>query len=122
MYQVFKLVLSELNILLSDYESGISDSDERGIISYIVRSNPYIANQVETRLSIIGQYDFNKLNESEIHDLYQVRTLVAGVYNSFYSFGKNIDGLYFVPNDYIRYVSEIQSEIKSMLDCLKDDR
>ena len=122
MYQVFKLVLSEIQILLSDTESGISDSDERGLVSYIIRSNPYVTKQVETRLSIIEHYDFNKLNESEIHDLYHVRTLVAGVYNTFYSFGKNIDDLYFVPNDYKRYVSEIQIEIESLLDCLEDDR
>ena len=122
MYQVFKLVLSEIYQLLTQTELEISYTDEKAIVSYLIRSNPYVTAQVETRLSILEGYDFKGLSESEISDLYHVRTLVGGVRNTFYGFGRNIDGLYFVPNDYILYVSEIQSEIKSLLGCLKDDR
>lgn len=121
MYQIFDLVLAEIYMLLEETNYAIRDNHV-GVNLYITRSNPYVADQIGTRLSIIEQYDFKDLPETEIHDLYQVRTLVAGIYNTFKGFGKNMEDKCFVLGEYIRYVPYIQHEIDSMKDGLKDNR
>ena len=85
---------------------------------YIKKSINYTVQQVKSRLHIIYSFEFSTMDSQRLNDLYEIRTLVAGIYNTLFGFEKNLTDNNFKLQEYERYLSDTIDDIKEVTDSL----
>lgn len=90
-------------------------ADENKLI-YIKKSLHYNVQEVKSRLHIICSFEFNKMDNKRLNDLYEVRTLVSGIYNTFYGYERNLNDNVFTLEMYERYLSDTLNDIQTVQD------
>lgn len=85
---------------------------------YIKKSNTYTVQQVKSRLHIICSFEFSTMDSKRLNDLYEIRTLVASIYNTLYGFERNLTDNNFKLQEYERYLSDTIHDIKEVADSL----
>lgn len=87
-------------------------------LRYIKKSLPYTVQQVKSRLHIICSFEFSKVDSQQLNNLYEVRTLVAGVYNGFYGYERNLIDDNFILEEYERYLEDTLRDIEIVSNSL----
>ncbi|PRY74355.1 hypothetical protein [Alkalibacterium olivapovliticus] len=111
---ILTIILKEIEQIIEEEISELSNKTKRLKKRYIKKSNTYTVQQVKSRLDIICSFEFSTMDSEKLKDLYDIRTLVAGLYNTFYGFEKNLNDRNFILDEYERYLKDILIDMKEV--------
>lgn len=111
---ILKIILEEIEQIITEEISELSNKTTMMKKKYIIKSNTYNVQQVKSRLHIICSFEFSTMDSQRLKDLYDIRTLVAGLYNTFYGFEKNLKDRNFKLEEYERYLKDILKAIEDV--------
>jgi len=113
---ILKIILDEIEQIITEEILELSNKTTMMKKRYIKKSNTYTVQQVKSRLHIICSFEFSTMDSKRLKDLYDIRTLVAGLYNTLYGFEKNLKDKNFKLEEYERYLKDILKAIKDVSD------
>lgn len=115
---ILKKTLEEISHIVNEEVNELLNKTSLMKKRYIKKSNTYTVQQVKSRLHIICSFEFSTMDSQRLNDLYEIRTLVAGIYNTLYGFEKNLTDNNFKLQEYERYLSDTIDAIKEVTDSL----
>ena len=115
---ILKKTLQEINHIVNGEVNELLNKTSMMKKRYIKKSINYTVQQVKSRLHIIYSFEFSTMDSQRLNDLYEIRTLVAGIYNTLFGFEKNLTDNNFKLQEYERYLSDTIDDIKEVTDSL----
>ena len=115
---ILKKTLQEINHIDNGEVNELLNKTSMMKKRYIKKSINYTVQQVKSRLHIIYSFEFSTMDSQRLNDLYEIRTLVAGIYNTLFGFEKNLTDNNFKLQEYERYLSDTIDDIKEVTDSL----
>lgn len=115
---ILKKTLQEINNIVNGEVIELFNKTSVMKKRYIKKSNTYTVQQVKSRLHIICSFEFSTMDSKRLNDLYEIRTLVASIYNTLHGFEKNLTDNNFKLQEYERYLSDTIDDIKEVADIL----
>ena len=115
---ILKKTLQEINHIVNGEVNELLNKTKKKKKRYIKKSINYTVQQVKSRLHIIYSFEFSTMDSQRLNDLYEIRTLVAGIYNTLFGFEKNLTDNNFKLQEYERYLSDTIDDIKEVTDSL----
>ena len=116
---ILKKTLQEINHIVNGEVNELLNKTSMMKKRYIKKSINYTVQQVKSRLHIIYSFEFSTMDSQRLNDLYEIRTLVAGIYNTLFGFEKNLTDNNFKLQEYERYLSDTTiDDIKEVTDSL----
>ena len=115
---ILKKTLQEINHIVNGEVNELLNKTSMMKKRYIKKSINYTVQQVKSRLHIIYSFEFSTMVSQRLNDLYEIRTLVAGIYNTLFGFEKNLTDNNFKLQEYERYLSDTIDDIKELTDSL----
>ena len=115
---ILKKTLQEINHIVNGEVNELLNKTSMMKKRYIKKSINYTVQQVKSRLHIIYSFEFSTMDSQRLNDLYEIRTLVADIYNTLFGFEKNLTDNNFKLQEYERYLSDTIDDIKEVTDSL----
>ena len=115
---ILNKTLQEINHIVNGEVNELLNKTSMMKKRYIKKSINYTVQQVKSRLHIIYSFEFSTMDSQRLNDLYEIRTLVAGIYNTLFGFEKNLTDNNFKLQEYERYLSDTIDDIKEVTDSL----
>ena len=115
---ILKKTLQEINHIVNGEVNELLNKTSMMKKRYIKKSINYTVQQVKSRLHIIYSFEFSTMDSQRLNDLYEIRTLVAGIYNTLFGFEKNLTDNNFKLQEYERYLNDTIDDIKEVTDSL----
>ena len=115
---ILKKTLQEINHIVNGEVNELLNKTSMMKKRYIKKSINYTVQQVKSRLHIIYSFEFSTMDSQRLNDLYEIRTLVAGIDNTLFGFEKNLTDNNFKLQEYERYLSDTIDDIKEVTDSL----
>ena len=115
---ILKKTLQEINHIVNGEVNELLNKTSMMKKRYIKKSINYTVQQVKSRLHIIYSFEFSTMDSQRLNDLYEIRTLVAGIYNTLFGFEKNLTDKNCKLQEYERYLSDTIDDIKEVTDSL----
>lgn len=109
---ILNKTLDEINQIVDSQSNSLSNKTTEEKLEHIKKSFPYTVQQVKSRLHIICSFEFSTMDSKRLSDLYEVRTLVAGIYNALYGYERNLIDNNFMLGEYERYLTDTLEDIE----------
>lgn len=107
-------IVNEIEEIITIQKNSLTDKSSEEKLIYINKSISYTVQQVKSRLYIVCSFEFSTMDSKRLNDLYEVRTLVAGIFNALYGYKNNLKNGSFLLEYYERYLNDTLEDINDI--------